>query len=334
MPLVISLLKGDSLALLNDLSVKSLRPEPGKIFKADACVCDPPYGFDFGGSKDWDSFKDGRSGAEAVQDAEAFAKFTESWVRGIMDRLWPGGHIVAFSADRTIDLVARGMRLANLDIVRMVAWLYATGQVKHKDNLRPGLEPILIGRFLGQMGNLDDLKKLFKEKGRGQLHAQEWKKEDGKHPTNVIIDEEAVQLDEDLIAMVENNKASFFVPKPSTKDRDWGCADLPMQKKDNELSHYGVKDEAEREKLGLKTVMAQNIHPTVKPIELMRRLIRLVSRPGHTIIDPFMGSGTCGIAAVLEGRNYIGIEREDEYFTIAQTRINSALQEVEGQKAA
>lgn len=334
MSVVVSLLKGDSLTLLNDITVHSLRPEAGKISKADACVCDPPYGFDFGGSKDWDTFKDGRSHAEAVQDAEAFAKFTEGWVRGVMNRLWPGGHVVAFSADRTIDLVARGMRLANLDIVRMIAWMYATGQVKHKDNLRPGFEPILVGRYLGQMGNLDDLKKLFKEKGRGQLHAQEWKKEDGKHPTNVILSEDAVSLDEELIAMVEANKASFFVPKPSTKDRDWGCADLPVQKKDNELSHYGVKDEAEREKLGLKSVMAQNIHPTVKPIELMRRLIRLVSRPGHTIIDPFMGSGTCGIAAVLEGRNYIGIEREDEYFTIAQTRINSALQEVEGQKAA
>jgi DNA modification methylase len=78
----------------------------------------------------------------------------------------------------------------------------------------------------------------------------------------------------------------------------------------------------------VKDVMAQNVHPTVKPIEVMRRLIRLVSRPGHTIIDPFLGSGTTGVAAVLEGRNFIGIEREPDYFEIAKTRIESALAEV------
>ena len=57
-------------------------------------------------------------------------------------------------------------------------------------------------------------------------------------------------------------------------------------------------------------------------------MIRLVTLPGHSVIDPFMGSGTTGVAAVLEGRNFIGIERDPEYFEIAKTRIESALASV------
>lgn len=330
-PLVISLHKGDSLELLNNQDLKALRPKPNMIFKSDACVCDPPYGFDFGGSKDWDSFKDGRAFSTASEDAEVFAKFTEKWVRGVMDALWPGAHVLAFADNTTVDILGRGMRLANLDIVRGFAWLYASGQVKNNDDVRPGYEPILCGRFMGQMGNLGDLKKLHKQTGRGQLNAQVWKEEDGKHPTNVMISEEAVALDEDLIRLVNESKASFFVPKPNPKDRDAFCGDLPLVEKDNRLSHMTSNYTGKV----MKPVLAQNFHPTVKPIELMRRLIRLVSRPGGTIIDPFMGSGTCGIAAVLEGRNYIGIEREDDYFTVASTRINNALEEYnDTQKAA
>lgn len=330
MPLVVSLHNGDSLELLNDINIRGLRPAAGKIFKADACVCDPPYGFDFGGSKDWDSFQDERSHSTASDDAEVFAKFTEKWVRGIMENLWPGAHVLAFSDSTTLDLLGRGMRLANLPIVRGFAWLYASGQVKNPNDVRPGFEPLLCGRYMGQMGNLSDLNKLFKQTGRGQLHAQEWKKEDGKHPTNVMISEEAVAIDEDLARQVAESKASFFVPKPSPKDRDAFCGDLPEVEKDNRLSHMTSNYTGKV----VKPVMAQNFHPTVKPIELMRRLIRLVSRPGGTIIDPFMGSGTCGVAAVLEGRNYIGIEREKDYFPIAETRIMNALAEFQDTEKA
>jgi DNA modification methylase len=64
-----------------------------------------------------------------------------------------------------------------------------------------------------------------------------------------------------------------------------------------------------------------NAHPTVKPIDLMRWLVRLVTPPGGTVLDPFMGSGTTGIAAHLEGFDFIGIEREAEYADIAEARI-------------
>ena len=67
--------------------------------------------------------------------------------------------------------------------------------------------------------------------------------------------------------------------------------------------------------------MARNTHPTVKPIDLMRWLVRLITPPGGTCLDPFAGSGSTGCAAVLEGFDFIGIEREAEYVEIAKARI-------------
>lgn len=328
----VTILNGDSLALLT--SPEGFRaPEagaeglgfttgkPGALLKADACVTDPPYGFDFAGDKDWDTFEAQGSRPNPGDDAAAFAKFTRDWSYALKSEiLKPGAHVMAFSADRTIDLVGRGLREAGYDIVRLLFWLYASGQVKNPNDTRPGCEPIFVGRMPMKDRNATDI---FKKEGRGQMHAQVWKEEDGKHPTNILISQEAVTFDEDLIRLVNESKSSFFVPKPSAKDRDWGCGDLPVQKKDNRLSHMTSNYTGKV----MKDVMAQNVHPTVKPIELMRRLIRLVSRPGHTIIDPFLGSGTTGIAAVLEGRNFIGIEREPDYFHIAKTRVMAALAE-------
>lgn len=75
---------------------------------------------------------------------------------------------------------------------------------------------------------------------------------------------------------------------------------------------------------GVVGVDVKNVHPlepTVKPIALMRWLVRLVTPPDGTVLDPFAGSGTTGIAAALEGFDFIGIEREAEYVEIAEARI-------------
>ena len=64
-----------------------------------------------------------------------------------------------------------------------------------------------------------------------------------------------------------------------------------------------------------------NGHPTVKPTDLMRYLCRLVTPPGGLVLDPFMGSGSTGKAALLEGFRFIGIEREPEFCEIARSRI-------------
>jgi len=64
-----------------------------------------------------------------------------------------------------------------------------------------------------------------------------------------------------------------------------------------------------------------NTHPTVKPLALMRYLVRLVTPPGGTVLDPFMGSGTTGLAAAAEALQFVGIERDEAYFEIARRRL-------------
>jgi site-specific DNA-methyltransferase (adenine-specific) len=116
----------------------------------------------------------------------------------------------------------------------------------------------------------------------------------------------------------------FYCAKASKKDRDEGLFGWIEEKID---SGYGgglggarphtredYKYEGRR----------KNNHPTVKPTALMRYLCRLVTPPGGTVLDPFMGSGSTGKAAVLEGLNFIGIEREAEYVKIAKARIAAA----------
>ena len=76
----------------------------------------------------------------------------------------------------------------------------------------------------------------------------------------------------------------------------------------------------EPERVGISS---KNNHPTVKPVKLMRYLIKLITPPNGTVLDPFMGSGTTGIAAKLEGFNFVGIEKEEEYIKIAEARIKN-----------
>jgi site-specific DNA-methyltransferase (adenine-specific) len=75
----------------------------------------------------------------------------------------------------------------------------------------------------------------------------------------------------------------------------------------------------------MNTEPQRNHHPTVKPTDLMRYLCRLVTPPNGTILDPFTGSGSTGVAALREGFKFIGIELNPEYAKIAQNRIENEL---------
>ena len=72
-----------------------------------------------------------------------------------------------------------------------------------------------------------------------------------------------------------------------------------------------------------------NFHPTVKPVSLMRWLVRLVARPGDVVVDPFAGSGTTGVACVMEGREFIGIDQDAEYIEISRRRIEYARRRID-----
>ena len=113
----------------------------------------------------------------------------------------------------------------------------------------------------------------------------------------------------------------FYCPKTSRKDRDEGCENI--DKRPLNWSS-GDQNPGSFQSPGTDRA-ARNHHPTVKPTELMRYLCRLVTPPGGVILDPFMGSGSTGKAAVLEGFRFIGIEREAEYFEIATARVAPSL---------
>ena len=113
----------------------------------------------------------------------------------------------------------------------------------------------------------------------------------------------------------------FYCPKASKRDRNEGCENIES-KPFTTSQPYGEGAEARAEGNARGN---PNNHPTVKPTELMRYLCRLVTPPGGTVLDPFLGSGSTGKAAVIEGFSFIGIDLSPEYTAIAKARINHAL---------
>jgi len=112
----------------------------------------------------------------------------------------------------------------------------------------------------------------------------------------------------------------FYCAKVSKKERNEGCEEL-------EDKHFQMRPFAEDgcDKSVLKNRMnsknGKNNHPTVKPIELMKYLVRLVTPPKGRVLDPFMGSGSTGKACVVEDFDFVGIEQDKEYVKIAKARI-------------
>jgi site-specific DNA-methyltransferase (adenine-specific) len=117
----------------------------------------------------------------------------------------------------------------------------------------------------------------------------------------------------------------FYCAKANKADRDEGLEFFPMKEppRRDDGQPYGMNTNTHRPDGSERRPVAprRNNHPTVKPAALMRYLCRLVTPPGGTVLDPFMGSGSTGKAALLEGFNFIGIEREAEYVEIARARI-------------
>lgn len=113
----------------------------------------------------------------------------------------------------------------------------------------------------------------------------------------------------------------FYCAKASRADREQGLEGMATQQ-------FAVGDERpsgssweRRDPERSPNHPRANVHPTVKPTDLMRYLCRLVTPPGGVVLDPFMGSGSTGKAAMLEGFKFIGCERDPAYMTIAQARI-------------
>jgi site-specific DNA-methyltransferase (adenine-specific) len=133
-------------------------------------------------------------------------------------------------------------------------------------------------------------------------------------------------------AMGDSGSAArfFYCAKASKRDRNEGLDGLPSQRRAGLQGADNDKDNLDPVSERWRTQPSANHHPTVKPTELMRYLCRLVTPPKGIVLDPFMGSGSTGKAAMYEGFEFVGIELTDEYLPIAKARIEFAIEEMKG----
>jgi len=161
--------------------------------------------------------------------------------------------------------------------------------------------------------------------------SKEYYTNEGRFPANIIFDEEAGKI---LDEQSEGGASRFFYcPKTSKTDRNEGLEHLEdkyyaagnqakAELKRGNTDFNANKDKGREERHNHNQVgVSKNNHPTVKPTDLMLYLIRLVTPKGGTTLDPFMGSGSTGKAAIRGGFDFVGIEREEEYMEIATARI-------------
>jgi site-specific DNA-methyltransferase (adenine-specific) len=109
----------------------------------------------------------------------------------------------------------------------------------------------------------------------------------------------------------------FYCSKPSVAEREVGCEDLSEGEEEALSAQDGPWTPRKLSK-------RNNIHPTVKSVDLMRWMVRLVTPPGGLVLDCFAGSGTTGMAVMLEKMDFVGIELDDKHCDIASARISAA----------
>ena len=258
----------------------------------------------------------------------AFGEWTRLWALEAYRALKPGAYLIAFASSRTYHRMAAGLEDAGFDIRDQLQWLYGEGFPKGMNvakafdkaagidigdekwepmtadaaewdgwntTLKPAHEPITLARkpltqpvtanlVEHRVGalNIDATRVPFAGDVDGEDY-HPW----GRWPANVVADETATAL----IDRQGGNSRFFYCPKSPPGERNAGLPD-------------------------------GNTHPTVKPVDLMRWLIRLVTPAGGTVVDPFAGSGTTGIAAHLESREFIGIEKDPAAVKVARARLD------------
>jgi site-specific DNA-methyltransferase (adenine-specific) len=332
----------DKLTLHHGDCLEVLRSLPD--CSVDSIVTDPPYGLSFMGKR-WDY---------DVPSVEVWAE--------CLRVLKPGGHLLAFAGTRTQHRMAVRIEDAGFEIRDMIAWVYGSGFPKSLDvskaidkaagaerevvgnnptfrkmqenasnynlqrnefitapatpeakqwqgwgtALKPALEPITVARkpLIGTVAenvlqhgtgaiNVDGGRVGTEERITNWSGTANYKVSDPKTGTTTATGRWPANFihdgSEEATDLLGASARFFYCAKASKADRD------------------------------------ENHHPTVKPTDLMRYLCRLVTPPSGTVLDPFMGSGSTGKAAMLEGFAFVGIEREAEYIEIAKARIQSAV---------
>ena len=143
----------------------------------------------------------------------------------------------------------------------------------------------------------------------------------GRFPSNVMHDGSG-----SIKELFEDKLKYFYCAKTPKAERNQGLDNFPIKQTQGGGGGIGdYKDDVNSAsgKFGSEKAPSKNTHPTVKPIKLMKYLCRLITPKGGTVLDPFMGSGSTGMAAKEENFEFVGIEKEEQYFNIASARIES-----------
>ena len=218
----------------------------------------------------------------------------------VYDKLDDDAYLLSFSAPRTYHRTAIEIEEAGFEIVDMIQWIVTT-KMAGKNKLKPTHEPIVVAR-----------------KGKPTLDVVNtrvpW---NGKPPTGWIKGGASRRYFGET-----GDKEKASAKQLGTEDADPTGrypANVIGLFDDTEHQKYFYAPRATRKEKG-----ENNNHPTAKPISLMRYLVRLVTKTGDTVLDPFNGSGSTGIGALAEGRKYIGIEMDENYANISKARLEEA----------
>jgi DNA modification methylase len=283
---------GDALDALTSLADHSVH----------SVVTDPPYAVDASGGmlgqiSTGYHLSETHSRGYADNDPIAYQAWCTAWSAECLRILKPGGHLVAFGGTRTVHRLAAAVEDVGFDIRDELIWLYGSGVPKGLNltgstgrrtgwgtTLKPAHEPAVLARKPLE-GTVAVTHELH---GTGALHlaacAVAEPGRPDRWPSNVLVD--------DWVADHLGDSGRFFyVAKPGAQERP---------------AIDGVR------------------HPTVKPLALMRELVRLVTPPGGIVLDPFAGSGTTLEAALLEGMRAVGIERDASYLPLIEHRLERA----------
>jgi site-specific DNA-methyltransferase (adenine-specific) len=296
--------------------------------------------------------------AVAIEDAGFEIRDTIMWLYGSG---FPKSHDISKAIEKKMGVQPIGIKpayggIASRELIELRGWNNInnalimpetqTEEAKQWEGwgtaLKPAYEPILLARKPIPTTVADNVL----THGVGGLNIDECRLGtetiiDGRFPANVIHDG-SEEVTNDMWDNETDNDASryYYTAKASKKDRDEGLRAFD----ENEVrggggranAGYNETEEEQRlkeaaRKYGAVKVAKRNIHPTVKPTDLMQYLIRLIAPKGATVLDLFMGSGSTGKAAMIENverdanYHFIGIDRTEEYMPIAEARIEFGL---------
>lgn len=280
----------------------------------------------------------------------------ETW-RAVFDVLKPGGHLLAFSATRTYHRMVCAIEDAGFEVRDQIGWLYGSGFPKSHNAgngwgtaLKPAWEPLVLARkpLVGTVAenvvlhgcgalNIDGCRIVGPVDGPGTtpkspvggrrgsmagvMDRVEYDGTKGRWPANVIHDgsDEVLEAfaaygdDKGQSAPLNRRGADKFRSTYGAFEGQPGAAFEPHDGLGSAARFfYSAKAQGD-ERVGE--------HPTQKPRELMRYLVRLVTPKGGLVLDPFAGTGTTGEAAMLEGMRALLIEREPRYVELIRQRI-------------